>query len=561
MDFDLTPSRGVNLLGYIICVAWALTLTIHAFGGTLITSQMCYQAIEKKSCDQVGRGELEELLWLSDQINGGSCPRPVGNISHLADLSNRINGSYFQTANRIVMQRAIDRQLQKDQCVEALIKAVGENKEYKIGFAQQNLFQWIHLKKAQLIRKQCEQKFEALGLSNDAQVGTKGLKQAWSDVYLNTEDLKGLNRGVPVWKRLNMFKSEDEMKKYFSICTSPGTVEALKNAELGFAFAMSGLGDVDAAGIFEANRDQIVDPSNRRPLTDDQILNLDLSDMRLVVDWNNKTLIDAVGADFQNRYTNTVRRGEEIAVLKQVRANPAIYDNLSKAVPFAVGLEGTSRSIGFATAPAVSRLFNGHKTVPDEILHRMFMEGSINEALVDLGQAQWNSEFSDVIKQKAISVCLRSNYIPNPLCEFTETLATSMVAGGALAKVFKVGQLFYDGLKVHESVVFGLGMTAESLRQEFQHTVQTCRAVNRPQVLRADRTPDTIIETKKIYKYLGFDIQRYALDAQDDEKVKKACSSEARDYVIKRTNQSDCATAASMLVLNGAIGARLSFGF
>ncbi len=159
--------------------------------------------------------------------------------------------------DKLVFEEAATRQVQKDKCISEAIEAIRHNPENLTHWKASVTMGWLRLKKAQLMRTTCRRLFWNYLPREDQ------LKYGLSGSYERARHAR--NPLVDAWK---------------GVCLNETVAAALASAEDLMLQSLPVVSSNEIFDVFEKHRDSIVTKATGNPLSDQEILNMDLSDLK-----------------------------------------------------------------------------------------------------------------------------------------------------------------------------------------------------------------------------------------------------------------------------------------
>lgn len=213
-------------------------------GNTLLkTDAMKTDMVEKLNCESDEKKRADELQKLSIEM---------------------FDWSVFNLAS--------ERQIQKNKCISERIDALMKDEALLSAWNAQLIAAWLGMKKADLMLKKCRFKLYDKDSENQSE----------------NQKIARKSRGQPITKLLNKTKVEisrsdqkldQELK---DVCTNDKAVAALEGVRKLFQLSLPVFSDQAFFNILEKNRKAIINKTTGKPLTDNELLHMDLQNLTTI---------------------------------------------------------------------------------------------------------------------------------------------------------------------------------------------------------------------------------------------------------------------------------------
>jgi hypothetical protein len=304
---------------------------------------------------------------------------------------------------RALFNFAADKQLQKNNCMKDLLSDV-EKKENADEWALSLMTSWLGVRKSELLLQSCK-----------SLVGNK-IEPADRKRY-------GARRAYEMALKRTPNPTEPVDEETLNLCLDQGKLKSLENAAAAFRFSLPVINHPDFYKWMEKNRNKIISKNTGKPLSDAELLEMDLNDTS-----NLKLLLNTEDYDTFNASFRSLKKQRE-AVSQELEN----YKN------------GEIKDLSQSTKDFI------------------YEDGTLAQSLVAYGAL--NNE-SDSLNSKAASeiptvgVCMLSQYettLGGTVTEMSVEIATIGIAALKIEKAFGVAA---ESLSMASKIKrgFGLGM-------------------------------------------------------------------------------------------------------
>lgn len=375
-----------------------------------------------------------------------------------------------QLLHNLVFAEAAKKQLKDDRCtLQALEKILGERRRPAwTGAAVSN---WLGLRRSELELTQCLILFPETFDSHDRR------HVSLERTYL---------RGQPDLVKRRQDLSTEKLKEWKTKCT-PRTYRILHSAQRLFAHALPVISSPEALALVEENRESIVLAATGKPLTDKDILNMDLRDLS-GIRVKSGQLQDAVG-----EFLNDTLSGRAYA-LKEI-------ENAEK--------KGTVQSLD------------------SDIRNYIYEQGTVTQILDERKMIEMDGS-GRIKKTTPGANCILAWYEPTMAGELIDFSLTSWFGGSVGLKVAK----YFDKTKVGKKVVeaasaskwgktkaiAGLGMGAVAARDFMVGGYRQClsRMGKTPRLKDMAKTDkDILVESIDLPEQYGYEQSKIVFDEDE----------------------------------------------
>lgn len=339
------------------------------------------------TCQNVKKADLKK--------NGFNCAHGGNRIE---DLSLPAWEMYEWNIFNLAAQNQID----KNKCLAERLKCIEAQDQSFDRWSGELVSTWLGLQKSKLILQKCKNEvFYKIDPANEKRYG---IEKALEMAQKNT--MTGVSRQLsPEWKK---------------VCFNKETIASLKMAEELFGIASSAVNDPQTMKDMESLRHKIVWHTTGKPLTNDALLRMDLSDLSQI------RLID--DAEFKSVLKPNLSR------LADERLQ--INRKLKKGIDSKVTLDGDLKEYIYKDGTLVST---------------MTSMGEMSAPVSTLDQAQLKSEpkNSDASKVEVsdAAMCVLTNFEQTPIGELIDFAAKSTLWSLTMARgLAEVAPRFYQSV-------------------------------------------------------------------------------------------------------------------